>query len=67
MTKDDLQAQVIEYQKLLTTEQITKEEFDELVEDLLDLEKLESKLGVEDAKVQAQKLIELVKSACNLM
>jgi len=65
--KEELQAQIIEYQKLLLSEQIKQEEFDELVEDLLDLDKLDAKLKNEKLKIQAKELVELVKSACNLM
>jgi signal transduction histidine kinase len=65
--KEELQAQIIEYQKLLISEQIKQEEFDELVEDLLDLDKLDAKLKNEKLKIQAKELVELVKSACNLM
>jgi len=65
--KEELQAQIIEYQKLLLSEQIKQEEFDELVEDLLDLDKLDAKLKNEKLKIQAKELVELVKSACNLI
>lgn len=65
--KEELQAQIIEYQKLLISEQIKQEEFDELVEDLLDLDKLDAKLKNEKIKIQAKELVELVKSACNLI
>jgi len=65
--KEELQAQIIEYQKLLISEQIKQEEFDELVEDLLDLDKLDAKLKNEKLKIQAKELVELVKSACNLI
>jgi len=65
--KEELQAQIIEYQKLLISEQIKQEEFDELVEDLLDLDKLDAKLKNEKLKIQAKELVELVKSACNLL
>ena len=65
--KEELQAQIIEYQKLLLSEQIKQEEFDELVEDLLDLDKLNAKLKNEKLKIQAKELVELVKSACNLI
>jgi len=65
--KEELQAQIIEYQKLLISEQIKQEEFDELVEDLLDLDKLDVKLKNEKLKIQAKELVELVKSACNLL
>ena len=65
--KEELQAQIIEYQKLLVSEQIKQDEFDELVEDLLDLDKLDAKLKNEKLKIQAKELVELVKSACNLI
>jgi len=65
--KEELQAQIIEYQKLLISEQIKQEEFDELVEDLLDLDKLDAKLKNEKLKIQAKELVELVKTACNLI
>lgn len=65
--KEELQAQIIEYQKLLISEQIKQEEFDELVEDLLDLDKLDAKLKNEKLKIQAKELVELVKTACKLI
>lgn len=63
----ELQAQIIEYQKLLNTQQITKDEFDELVEDLLDINKIESNLQKEKIKITANELIKNVKSICNLL
>lgn len=63
----ELQAQIIEYQKLLNSQQITKDEFDELVEDLLDINKLEEKLHKENIKITANELIKNVKSICNLL
>lgn len=63
----ELQAQIIEYQKLLNSQQITKDEFDELVEDLLDINKLEDKLQKENIKITANELIKNVKSICNLL
>lgn len=63
----ELQAQIIEYQKLLNSQQITKDEFDELVEDLLDINKLEDKLHKENIKITAKELIKNVKSICNLL
>lgn len=65
--EQELQAQIIEYQKLLNSEQIKKDEFDELVEDLLDINKLEDKLQRENIKISAKELIENVKSFCNLL
>ena len=56
--QQDAKEEIIEIRKLLDDGMISLDEYDELINDILDLEKLDSLADFEGKKILAQKIIE---------
>jgi len=71
MSLDNWQAQteqkVIEYKSLLEDGDLTQAEYEELVQDLLDISKIEADLELEENKILAGKIIDGIKLLAGLI
>jgi len=64
---DDLEIRAQEYKSLLDDGDLTKEEFDELIEDLIDITKIEEDLNLENNKIRLEKAVDAVKIIAGLV
>jgi len=61
------ESQINELKELLADDQISESEYQELVEDLLDIEAISQDLKLEDNKIKAQKAIDALKVIAGLL
>jgi len=61
------ESQINELKELLADDQISEAEYQELVEDLLDIEAISQDLKLEDNKIKAQKAIDALKVIAGLL
>jgi hypothetical protein len=61
------ESQINELKELLADVQISEAEYQELVEDLLDIEAISQDLKLEDNKIKAQKAIDALKVIAGLL
>ena len=59
--------EVRELKELLNNGHITAGEFEELVEDIIDMQKINEDLSLEDNKIKAQKAIDAIKVIAGLL
>jgi len=64
---DDLEIRAQEYKSLLDDGDLTKEEFYELIEDLIDITKIEEDLNLENNKIRLEKAVDAVKIIAGLV
>ena len=64
---DDLEIRAQEYKSLLDDGDLTKEEFDELIEDLIDITKIEEDINYENNKIRLEKAVDAVKIIAGLV
>lgn len=64
---DDLEIRAQEYKSLLDDGDLTKEEFDELIEDLIDITKIEEDINFENNKIRLEKAVDAVKIIAGLV
>ena len=63
----EVEQKTLEYKSLLEDGDLNQSEFEELVEDLIDLSKIEADLELEENKILAQKIIDGVKLLAGLI
>lgn len=64
---DDLEVRAQEYKSLLDDGDLTQPEFDELIEDLIDVTKIEDDINFENNKVRLEKAIDAIKIIAGLV
>ena len=64
---DDIEVRAQEYKSLLDDGDLTQEEFDELIEDLLDEALIEDDINFENNKIRLEKAIDAVKIIAGLV
>tara|TARA_Y100000389_G_scaffold193126_1_gene221571 strand:- start:673 stop:882 length:210 start_codon:yes stop_codon:yes gene_type:complete len=64
---DDIEVRAQEYKSLLDDGDLTQEEFDELIEDLLDETLIEDDINFENNKIRLEKAIDAVKIIAGLV
>lgn len=64
---EQLKVKILSYKDMLVKNEITESEYHELVEDVLDLDKFQSKLKEEALKVQAAKAIQALSMIAKLV
>lgn len=64
---DDLEVRAQEYKSLLDDGDLTQSEFDELIEDLIDVTKIEDDINFENNKVRLEKAIDAIKIIAGLV
>lgn len=65
--KLEAEQQIAEYQELLNAGQLSESEYEELVQDVLDISKIEGALDLEENKILAQKAIDALKVIAGLI
>jgi hypothetical protein len=63
----EIEQKVLEYKSLLEDGDLNQSEYEELVEDLVDLSKIDADLELEENKILAQKIIDGVKLIAGLI
>jgi polyhydroxyalkanoate synthesis regulator phasin len=64
---DDIEVRAQEYKSLLDDGDLSQEEFDELIEDLLDETLIEDDINFENNKIRLEKAIDAVKIIAGLI
>ncbi len=64
---EQYKTKILSYKDMLAKKEITESEYNELVEDLLDLEKFTGKIKEEALKVQAAKAFEALSMVAKLL
>ena len=71
MTESQLLSQygtlIAEYKELVAKQELSESEYNELVEDLMNLDNIEKQLNEEDNKITAQKVVDAVKALASLV
>ena len=71
MTESQLLSQygtlIAEYKELVAKQELSESEYDELVQDLMNLDNIEKQLNEEDNKITAQKVVDAVKALASLV
>jgi hypothetical protein len=63
---EQYKTKILSYKDMLAKKEITESEYNELVEDLLDMEKFTGKIKEEALKVQAAKALEVLSMVAKL-
>ena len=58
---------ITEYKQLLENKELTESEYNDLIQDMLDITNIEKQLNEEDHKITAQKVVDAVKALASLV
>jgi len=58
---------ITEYKQLLENKELTESEYNDLIQDMLDITNIEKQLNEEDNKITAQKVVDAVKALASLV
>mgnify|MGYP006091446701 CR=1 FL=1 len=64
---NDLEIVARSLKSLLDDEELTQGEFDELIQDLIDVTKIEEDIDLEDNKIKLEKAVNAVKAIANII
>lgn len=64
---NDLEIVARSLKSLLDDEELTQGEFDELIQDLIDVTKIEEDINLEDNKIKLEKAVNAVKAIANII